>query len=429
MTALELVENVVERARRQGADAAQADHRSSERFEINFETGAISLLRTNHDADTRILVLKNSRKGEATFTGRTPEAIAKALDTGLAAASSGVEDEANRVAVAQTPSSESHGESAADREAMMETVLGHIDLMRTQYPQVRTRSSAYSFTISHRVFANSEGVTHTESRSNYRVSMMFVGRAPEQVTSFNFSGAASYRPFSSFLEAGNIGRLLDETLMSFDAKPVPEKFVGDVIITPSCMTQLMAHVGSALSGYALLAGTSPYQSGQGERVAARGFSLFNRPRSTEFPGGADFDASGVLTRSCDLISDGVLNEFLVDFYTANKLGRPQTGGKTNLVVPAGDQDIESIIADTAHGIVLSRFSGGQPNSHLDFSGVAKNSFYVRDGEIRHPLKETLVAGNLKDLLASLNAVSRERVNFGNCEYPYMRASGVTISSK
>ena len=133
------------------------------------------------------------------------------------------------------------------------------------------------------------------------------------------------------------------------------------------------------------------------------------------------------TEDLDIISDGVLNDFLVDFYTANKLDRAQTAGKTNLVVSPGEQSLEEIIHNTEHGIVFSRFSGGRPNSNLDFSGVAKNSFYVRDGEIKHPLKETLVAGNLKTLLASIRAISNESVNYGHCEYPYLAASGVTIS--
>jgi PmbA protein len=100
----------------------------------------------------------------------------------------------------------------------------------------------------------------------------------------------------------------------------------------------------------------------------------------------------------------------------------------NFVVPPGDRSLDDIVAGTERGVILSRFSGGNPNSNLEFSGVAKNSFYV-EGEIRHALSETMVTGNLQDLLQNIRAVSREQVNFGDHAYPYLAASGVTISAK
>jgi len=108
---------------------------------------------------------------------------------------------------------------------------------------------------------------------------------------------------------------------------------------------------------------------------------------------------------------------------------PQTSGAWNFVVPPGDTPIDEIVANTRRGIVFSRFSGGRPNSNLDFSGVAKNSFYVEDGEVKHALGETMVSGNFQALLKQIHAVSRECVNFGGSSYPYVAASGVTISSR
>ena len=61
-----------------------------------------------------------------------------------------------------------------------------------------------------------------------------------------------------------------------------------------------------------------------------------------------------------------------------------TTGQTNFVVPPGDTALDDIIASTEQGIVLGRFSGGMPNQNLDFSGVAKNSFYVEDGKVVAP---------------------------------------------
>ena len=59
--------------------------------------------------------------------------------------------------------------------------------------------------------------------------------------------------------------------------------------------------------------------------------------------------------------------------------------------------------------------------------MAKNSFYVEDGEIRYPLIETMVSGNFQDLLMNIRGVSSESINFGGGEFPYLVASGVMIS--
>ena len=322
-----------------------------------------------------------------------------------------------------------HGHETADRAAMIEAVLTCTRELAAQYPLIRTRNSIYSFNVRDVVFANSRGVRQHERRAWYQFGAMFSAKDGACVTSFNYSGAASYEPFERLLDVGTVGRLLDETLRSFGARPVPEKFVGDVIITPDCLRHLAGTIAGALSGYALMAGTSPYKGRRGDAIASPCFSLLNRPRSRDFPEGSSFDEFGVPTRDVDVVKEGVLSDFLVDFYVSRKLGLEQTAGVWNFVVPAGERSIADIIAGTRRGVVLSRFSGGQPNNNLDFSGVAKNSFYVENGEIRQALSETMVSGNFQELLKNITAVSRETINFGDHAYPFLAASGVTISAK
>jgi PmbA protein len=272
-------------------------------------------------------------------------------------------------------------------------------------------------------------VVQRQRRGWYQLTAMFSGKDGARATSFNYSGAAAYTPFARLLAVGTVGRLIEETLRSFDAKPVPGKFVGDVILTPDCLYHLVFALARSLSGYELLSGTSPYREKRGAAIASPLFSLLNRPASDDFPEGADFDGFGVPTRDLDVIVDGRLDDFLIDFYIAKKLGLPHNAGTWNFVVPPGERPLDDIVAGTRRGIVLSRFSGGNPNSNLDLSGVAKNSFYIENGTVRHALTETMVSGNLRELLRNIHAVSRETVNFGDHSYPFLAASGITISAK
>jgi PmbA protein len=336
---------------------------------------------------------------------------------------------ANAVADAPSLPARRHGAEAADRDAMIATVLGCVGELNTRYPLIRTRNSTYTFFAKDTGFANSLGVQQQQGRAWYQFGAMFSAKDGARASSFNYSGAASYAPFERLLAVGTVGRLIEDTLRSFDARPVPEKFVGDVILTPDCVHHLMPVLARALGGYELLAGTSPYRDKAGEPIASPLFSLLNRPLAADFPEGSDFDGFGIPTVDVDIVKDGRLQNFLVDFYIARKLGLPQTAGVWNFVVPPGDRSLDDIVAGTERGIILSRFSGGNPNSNLEFSGVAKNSFYIEGGEIRHALSETMVTGNLQDLLRNIRVVSREQVNFGDHAYPYLAASGVTISAK
>ncbi len=116
-------------------------------------------------------------------------------------------------------------------------------------------------------------------------------------------------------------------------------------------------------------------------------------------------------------------------FFARKLNISQTAGALNFVVPPGSVSLDEIIANTARGILCSRFSGDAPNDNLEFTGLAKNSFYVEDGRIVYALSETMVSGNLQEVLKNIRAVSREGVNFGDSFYPCVAASGIMISSK
>jgi PmbA protein len=420
---------LVRRATDGGADAAQVTAVDVDRFEIDFSERKVDLLRSTANETTTILVLRGGKRGSATLNGRNEEAVEAALHSALMAAEAGLADPANAVADAPSLPPRRHGAEAPDRDAMIATVLTYVGELNARYPLIRTRNSTYTFFAKDTAFANSLGVRQQQRRAWYQFGAMFSAKDGARATSFNYSGAASYAPFERLLAVGTVGRLIEETLRSFDARPVPEKFVGDVILTPDCVYHLMFVLARALGGYELLAGTSPYRDKAGEPIASPLFSLLNRPLAADFPEGSDFDGFGIPTADIDIVKNGRLENFLVGFFIARKLGLPQTAGVWNLFVPPGDRSLDDIVADTERGIILSRFSGGNPNSNLEFSGVAKNSFYIEGGEIRHALSETMVTGNLQDLLRNIRAVSREQVNFGDHAYPYLAASGVTISAK
>jgi PmbA protein len=428
-TGEDFVAELVDRALRMGASAAQARVEKTRYFEIDFNHRGVDLLRTTENETTTITVFREGKRGAATLNGRATEEIEDALDAALTAADAGLADPANDVADAVSLPPSSHGPLEADPEQMAARVEEFIVALAAAYPQVRTRNSLYDFTNVETAFANSRGVRQKEQRGRYGFNALFMAKDGRRTTSMNYSGGSAFAPFASLLDAGSVRRLLRETTQSLERAPAPGKFIGDVIIAPDCLASIMGSVANALSGGALFTGATPYKNRKGEAIASPLFSLSNRPRGGEFAGGADFDGYGVPTQNLEVVRDGVLEEFLIDCFYARKLGVAQTAGAYNFSVGAGDKTLDEMIANTKRGILFGRFSGGAPNSNLDFSGIAKNSFYIEGGRVRHALEETMVSGNFQELLQNIHAVSREYVNFGHACYPFVAASGVTISSK
>ena len=89
--------------------------------------------------------------------------------------------------------------------------------------------------------------------------------------------------------------------------------------------------------------------------------------------------------------------------------------------------LEDMIKNVAEGIFINRFSGGRPNDQGEFSGVAKNSYYIKDGEIQFPIRETTISGNLAASLKNITAISRERLNSGASNVPWVQIRGITAS--
>ena len=76
---------------------------------------------------------------------------------------------------------------------------------------------------------------------------------------------------------------------------------------------------------------------------------------------------------------------------------------------------------------MCRFSGGMPSDNGDFSGVAKNSYYIENGKIKHPVIETMISGNISKMFLDINNISTENINFGDRILPWISFNGITIS--
>ncbi|MBR2223075.1 MAG: TldD/PmbA family protein, partial [Christensenellaceae bacterium] len=193
-------------------------------------------------------------------------------------------------------------------------------------------------------------------------------------------------------------------------------------------------VGTALSNFAgdtsLLEGTSIWKDKLGQSVASESLTIRIDPFDERIVGGQRFTGEGFPAEGYTMIEKGVLQSFMTSLYVANKTGLPRAkNSSSSMIIKAGDKSLDEIIGETEKGIIVARFSGGAPSVNGDFSGVAKNCFLVENGKIGPALSETMISGNLAEMLKNILAISSELVCDGMSVMPYMAFSGITISGK
>lgn len=181
---------------------------------------------------------------------------------------------------------------------------------------------------------------------------------------------------------------------------------------------------------ALISGSSILKDKLNEKVASEKFTIHSKPTSSEIADGYCITSDGFEAKDSTIIDKGILKTFMLSLYGANKTKRERAvncGGA--YVIEPGDKSFEEIVKSIDKGILLCRFSGGDPSANGDMSGVAKNSYYIENGEIKYPISETMISANLYEMFNNIKDISKERVDFGTAVFPWISMSGVMISGK
>jgi PmbA protein len=126
---------------------------------------------------------------------------------------------------------------------------------------------------------------------------------------------------------------------------------------------------------------------------------------------AAYDAEGVATWDRDIVSGGVLREYVLGSYSARRLGLQTTanaGGAQNLLVPGTGGDLESLIAEMGTGLIVEELIGHGLNMVTgDYSRGAVGQ-WVENGKIKYPVHEVTIAGNLRDLYPRIAAIGDDQ---------------------
>ncbi len=414
-----------------GADEGETWVSRNVLTELYYELGKISMVRTVFSDKVSVKLLKDKRKGTVNLNSFDPADIKQAVADAWQAAQSAAPDEAEGIAELQENASFNSGEEKPDLDLMYQQLTDLLADTKQDFPKISFDSIGVEHTYSERLYANTNGVRLSEEQGLYQLINMFMAKDGDQTSSFNYFGTVYDDPSERVAEAGRVRRILDETQRQIVTEQIEGSFTGDLVITPGCLENFLWYVGDTyLQDGAMISGTSPWKEKLGEQVASTLVNVELVAEHPELPGTSKLSGDGYVAENMSLIERGVLKNFSLSRYGAAKTGlkRSANSGST-MVFGNGQTSLEDMISGVEKGILLGRFSGGQPSPSGDLSGVAKNSFLIENGKVTKPLSEVMIAGNLGDMLRDTVAVSQERENSGYWLLPWIRVSKVTISGK
>jgi PmbA protein len=420
----QVAESALDRMQSAGFDDCQVSVTFSQQDELNIAHNEASLLRSTENYDIALVAILDGRKASVALTDVNEDAIADELRGLLERVESAPQDEANAVSAGQTGHFE-QGPLLSDLDILAQKAGELLEFRASHSPRVNIEEAAVAHRLVRFHEVSSQGTALSGTVGCFDLGVVCTASEKGKSSSINETeGSTNDLSAKSAAQWFAIGDMLEDTQRQIDTRSVDGRFVGDVILAPAAVSDLVNWLLEQLGPRALIAGTSVYKDRVGDQIAASALSLSS---SFDAPGHLPFSADGFVAQPIQLIDKGELTTLLLDLYGSKKTRLPHTPSSSGWRIWPGNESKAALIASVGRGALVNRLAMGAPVANGDFSGVIKNSFIIEDGSIGGALSDTMVAGNMAKMLMDINGVSAEHIDYGGGDYPWLRIPGMHFS--
>ncbi|CTQ32567.1 TldD/PmbA family protein [Jannaschia rubra] len=236
----------------------------------------------------------------------------------------------------------------------------------------------------------------------------------------------------------DVGRIAGERTVARLGATKPPTGAFPVVYDERVAGQLVGHLLSAINGSAVARGATFLRDALGQPVLPAGLSLIEDPTLPRISGSRPFDGEGLPTAPRDLVTDGVLQGWVLDLSTARKLGMDSTANASrgtsappqpsagNVRLTPGDASREELLARMGTGLLITSMIGSSINPTTGDYSRGASGFWVEGGHIVRPVNECTVAGNLREMLMTLVPANDARLHVGR-QVPSLLVEGLTIA--
>ncbi|MDR3394445.1 MAG: metalloprotease PmbA [Parasulfuritortus sp.] len=410
----DLAGKVLDLARTAGGTAAEVEVSEGFGQSINVRKGEVETIEFNKDKGVGVTVYLGQRRGHASTSDFSVDALSRTVDKALAIARFTAEDDCAGLADADLlardfPSLDLHYpwdlsvEAATEMARVCESTALAVDGRITN-----SEGAGVSIQESQFVYANSLGFMGGYPGSRHSLSCAVIAE--------DDSGMQRDYWYTTAREAGDLAsaesvgqRAGERAVRRLNARKLETRQC-PVLFEAPIATGLIASFVSAVSGGHLYRKSSFLLDSLGTQVFPSFMQIEERPFIVKGLASAPFDSEGVATRDRDVVKDGVVEGYFLSTYSARKLGMKSTGnagGNHNLIVPSTGESFDELLRKMGTGLLVTELLGHGLNMVTgDYSrGVA--GFWVENGVIAYPVEEITVAGNLKDMFMGIQAIGTD----------------------
>lgn len=410
----QLMNDVLELAKKEGATNASVAVNNDRGFSVDVRMGAVETVAFSEDKGVGLTVYIGQRKGGASSTDTSPEALHVMVKAACDIARVSAEDPCFGL---------------ADKE-LMTTEYPDLDLFHPwdvnpqQAIELALKCESHALSLDKRI-TNSDGVNVSSYESHHGFANTHGGSGFIHSTRHSLScsliaaeGEAMQRDYDyttvrnarDLVEPHVIAQnAVERALSRLGAKQIKTQTT-PVIFSSRVSSGLFASFINAINGANLYRKNTFLLDSMGQQVFPEFIRIYEQPHLLGALGSSPFDGEGVSTRPNIFVEQGKVKQYVLGSYSARRLGLKTTAnsdGVHNLTIDATAGDLTELLQKMGTGLLVTELMGQGVNGITGDYSRGASGYWVEDGVVQFPVDEVTIAGNLKDMFQSILAVGND----------------------
>lgn len=435
LTQLEtMVAECLEEAAKQGATGAEAGVSIELGLSVTARMGEVETVEHHRGRGLGMTVYIGQRKGSASTTDLSREAMRETVEAACRIARYAAEDEyaglpdADMLAT-EFPDLDVYHPWEPDAETAIGIALACEKAARGHHPEITNSEGASLNTFQGlRVMGNSLGFLHGYASSRHSLSCSIIGeRDGEMQRDDWWTVARDARDLESPEEVGR--KAAERAIRRLGAVSLATRQC-PVIYAADIASSLLGHFIGAIRGGNLYRKSSFLLDHLGKPVFPDFVQIHEEPHIKKALGSIPYDAEGVRTVPHHLVRDGVLESYVLSTYSARKLRLKTTGnagGVHNLIIDPGELDLAGLLRLMGTGLLVTDMMGQGVNLVTGDYSRGAAGFWVENGAIQYPVEEITIAGNLREMFMGIQAVGNDVDMRGNTRTGSILIDKITVA--
>ncbi|MCP4981250.1 MAG: metalloprotease PmbA [Gammaproteobacteria bacterium] len=409
-----IVADTLKMAQANGATQAEAGLSVSQGLSVATRMGSVETIEHQQDNGLGISVYIGQHKGSASTSNLDAAAIRKTVEAACNIARYTSEDPCTGLADVELMASEFHDLDLyhpwdLEPQSVIDLALECENSALEYDPRiVNSEGASVDLSAGLSVYGNSHGFLQAEHKTRHSISCSVVAESNGSMQR-DYWYDISRHP-DRLASACSVGeKAAERTVRRLDASKLKTR-QAPVLFVPELARSIISSFTSAIGGSAQYRKASFLLDQLGQRVFPEFLQLHEDPFIPQALGSANFDAEAVATSAIRLVSDGVIQSYLLDSYSARKLGLTSTGhasGVHNLTLDSTGKTFEQCLATMHRGFLVTELMGHGVNTVTGDYSRGAAGFWVDNGKLDHAVEEVTIASNLRDMFQGIVEIGND----------------------